>query len=247
MKNKIMIIMILISVLILITSMFILIRDYMEYQEVKNSNENLMKQAIKQDENTTLEESTIIAKKIDWNKLKQINQDIIGWIEIENTNINYPILKDNNNLYYLKHTFEGKYNRNGSIFTITDYPFEDSETIIYGHNMRNDIMFSELNKYLDISYLSRNSKFLIYTPLYNYQASIFSCYLISEKEEEDNIKNKDYLNRVKYYREMSNYKIETNIEEIKKIVKLSTCSYIGNTTVPTNQRLYIIAKIEKID
>ena len=54
---------------------------------------------------------------IDWNKLLEINEDIVGWIKIENTNINYPILQDNDNLKYLKHSYNGSYNSNGSIFT----------------------------------------------------------------------------------------------------------------------------------
>ena len=60
-------------------------------------------------------ENTIIEEKednkiIDWNELKSINEDIVAWIVIENTPVNYPILKDSNNLYYLKHNFNKKYN-----------------------------------------------------------------------------------------------------------------------------------------
>ena len=102
--------------------------------------EELKEDVIKKD---TKEESLFPSPIIDWEKLKAINEDIVGWIKIDNTNIDYPILHSNNDLYYLKHNYMKEYNSNGSIFTINNLPFEDKETIVHGHNMRNGIMFSE--------------------------------------------------------------------------------------------------------
>lgn len=87
-------------------------------------------------------------EKINWSKLTQVNEDIIGWIEIPNTNINYPILKDEN-LYYLTHNFEGKSNKNGSIFIRNDNIDHDQEITLYGHNMKNGTMFSQLSNYMN--------------------------------------------------------------------------------------------------
>lgn len=176
--------------------------------------------------------------------MKSVNDDIIAWIEIEDTNINYPILKDNET-FYLKHSFDKKYNSNGSIFTINLMPFEDNETVVYGHNMKNGSMFSYLGKYLDKDFLYKHLKFKIFTPNMNYEASIFSIYSIGIETEINETKLLNFDERIIYYKNSSKYQIENN-ENINKIVKLSTCSYINAKTTPTDQRYFIIANITPI-
>ena len=154
-------------------------------------------------ENTIIEE-TEDNKIIDWNDLKSINEDIVAWIEIENTPVNYPILKDNNNLYYLKHNFNKKYNSNGSIFTLNKDFIQDDEVIIYGHNMRNKTMFSILGNYLNTNFLKEHQIIKIYTENKNYVATIFSCYSIGVNEESNNIRKLCYEDRISYYKTKSN-------------------------------------------
>ena len=223
----------------MIISSYLLIKDLLEYKESNDASIELIEDVI-------IKKDNINETKIDWEKLEDINTDIIGWIKIENTKINYPILKDNDNLKYLKHSFNGKYNINGSIFTLNDNPFQDNETIIYGHNMKSGIMFSELGKYMEKDFLKEHPDFEIYTRNQNYKATIFSCYSIGVNKEENNIKSLSYEEEIEYYKKASKYYIE-NINEIKKIVKLSTCSYLNNHTTPTDQRYYIVAMLEKID
>ena len=203
----------------IIISSYFLIKDILEYQKINKSNIKLIKQVI-------TEENKKEKTEINWQKLEEINKDIVGWIKIENTNINYPILKDDLNLKYLKHSFDGTYNTNGAIFTLNENPFEDYETIIHGHNMKNGIMFSELSQYMEKEFLNEHSTFDIYTKNQNYKATILSCYSTTVNAEENNIKPSDFK---------------------EKIVRLSTCSYLNNTTTPTDQRYYIIAKLEKVD
>ena len=155
-------------------------------------------------------------------------------------------MKDDDNLKYLKYSFDGKYNKNGSIFTLNDNPFQDNETIIYGHNMRSGLMFSELSKYMNEEFLNEHLNFEIYTKNANYKATIFSCYSIGVNKEENNIKLLDFQEEIEYYKNVSKYSID-NIGEIEKIVKLSTCSYLNNHTTPTDQRYYIVAKLEKVN
>ena len=97
-------------------------------------------------DNVIIESNDEEKTKIDWQKLKSINRDIIGWIKIENTNINYPILQDNDELKYLRHSFNKEYNKNGSIFTLNNRPFEDKKTVLYGHNMKNETMFFRIRQ-----------------------------------------------------------------------------------------------------
>lgn len=126
----------------------------------------------------------------------------------------------------MKHSFDGTPNINGAIFTLNDNPFEDYETIIYGHNMKNGIMFSQLGEYMKKEFLDEHSIIDIYTKIQNYKATVVDAYSIEINTEENNIKPLQFK---------------------EKIVRLSTCSYLNSTTIPTNQRYYIIAKLEKVD
>ena len=120
--NKIIVIL-LICIFLIIFSIcaYFLLKDMKDLKENNDKVENLI------EESTIINEETE-EKRIVWNYLKSINSDIIAWIEIEGTNINYPILKDED-VYYLKHSFDKRYNSNGSIFTTNSKPFEDLETV----------------------------------------------------------------------------------------------------------------------
>jgi len=233
-KNVSIILLIFILTIVFYISCYILLKDLKEHKESDKSTEKLIEESIEIKEETQ-------KRSIDWEYLKSINKDIIAWIEIENTKIDYPILKDKD-VYYLKHTFDKKYNSNGSIFTTNSYPFEDKETIVYGHNMKNGSMFSDLGKYLNKDFLNSHFNFKIYTPTCNYEARIFSVYSIGVETESNNIKSLNFEDRIEYYKKASEYNIETD-SNIKKIVKLSTCSYLNATTIPTDQRYYIVANL----
>lgn len=241
MKVKMLKFAIMVFIIILSVVSYILIKDFLEYKESSDSSIELLETVITEEKDNEKEKGKT---NIDWNKLENINKDIIGWIKIENTNINYPILKDDDNLRYLKHSFDGKYNKNGSIFTLNNNAFQDNKTVIYGHNMKSGLMFSELSKYMNKEFLNAHLNFEIYTKNANYKATIFSCYSIGVNKEENNIKLLDFQEEIEYYKKASKYSID-NIGKIEKIVKLSTCSYLNNHTTPTDQRYYIIAKLEK--
>mgnify|MGYP002646523376 CR=1 FL=1 len=83
--------------------------------------------------------------------LKSENSDIIGWIEIENTKINYPVLQSTDDEYYLTHNYKKEKTEKGSIFLSKDYNWDrPSDNLqIYGHNLGNGEMFQELLKYTD--------------------------------------------------------------------------------------------------
>ena len=237
--KKIIITIIIICIIVLLIIGYLLLKDYLEYGSNNKDIEDLIDEVF-------IDNSTEKKSKIDWEYLKSINEDIIAWIEIEGTQINYPILKDNGNLYYLKHNYLKKYNSNGSIFTLDKQPFEDCETLLYGNNMRNDTMFSLLGNYLDKDFLFAHQKINIYTPTCDYEGIIFSAYSIGIEKEKSNISNLNYEERIEYYKNSS--KIQTNNVDITdKIIKLSTCSYINSKTRPTDQRYYIIATLNKIN
>lgn len=241
--NRIKKLLILITIIACIVSLiivgYIFIKNYLECSSNNEDINDLIDEVFVEDPNEK-------ENNLDWDYLKSINEDIIGWIEIEGTEINYPILKDNDSLYYLKHNYLKKYNSNGSIFTLDINPFEDCETLLYGHNMKNGTMFSILGKYLDKDFLNSHQNIKIYTPNKNYEGVIFSAYSIGIGTEKNNISNLCFDEKIEYYKNSSQIKVD-NVEITNKIVKLSTCSYINSRTRPTDQRYYIIATLNEIN
>lgn len=237
-KKVIIWLVVLISIIVLLACSVLIIKNY------KDDNENM--QEIEQLIDNVIIDDVGDDNSIDWNELKSINEDIVAWIEIENTPVNYPILKDNNNLYYLKHNFNKKYNSNGSIFTLNKDFIQDDEIVIYGHNMKNKTMFSILGNYLNTNFLKEHQIIKIYTENKNYIATIFSCYSIDVNEESKNIRKLSYEDRISYYKRKSNIDTE-NINDTGKIIKLSTCSYINAKTTPTDQRYYVVAMMKEVE
>ncbi|MBQ7670233.1 MAG: class B sortase [Clostridia bacterium] len=112
-------------------------------------------------------------------KLKEINSDVVGWISVENTKINYPLLRSSsgNDEYYLDHAANGEYLAVGSIFMVSncDVKLDNNyNTLIYGHNVVNGAMFHDVMKFLDPEFFK--TKIYIYTldGIYVYQP--FSIY-----------------------------------------------------------------------
>lgn len=98
--------------------------------------------------------------KIDFDKLLQKNPDTRAWIKLKRTNINYPIVQGSNNDFYLYRMFNKEYNRKGSIFVDSriENPFQDFMTIVYGHNMKDNTMFSHLMDYKDQEFYDKHKK-----------------------------------------------------------------------------------------
>ena len=82
-------------------------------------------------------------------QLQEQNPDIVGWLEITNTNINYPVLQGTDNSYYMTHNYKKENSKNGSIFLDANYNWNipSNNLLIYGHNLGNGMMFQELLKY----------------------------------------------------------------------------------------------------
>ncbi len=103
---------------------------------------------------------------MDFNYLLSINSEVVGWITVEGTNIDYPMVQAGDNEKYLRMTLTGEWNNAGSIFV--DYrvaqPFVSENTIIHGHNQRNNMMFHEVVNYADETYFNTHQRILIYTP-----------------------------------------------------------------------------------
>lgn len=179
---------------------------------------------------------------IDFDKLLKKNPDTKAWIKLKGTNINYPILQGASNDTYLHRMFDGKYNPKGSIFV--DYrvenPFQDFMTIVYGHNMKDNTMFSHLMEYEHQDFYKKHPKMLLLTPSKNYNMHIIGAMYIDAAAPQYKLffnesEKTSYLNWIS-----SNSVIKTDevgaLED--KIVMLSTC-----TNVDENGRFVVFGKL----
>ena len=91
-------------------------------------------------------------------KLKEINEDIVGWLEIEGSEISYPVLLGTDNSYYMTHNYKKEKSKNGSIFLDKDYDWniKSNNLLMYGHNLNNGKMFQDLLKYKDEDYYKKH-------------------------------------------------------------------------------------------
>ena len=106
--------------------------------------------------------------RVNFDELLAINPDTVGWLRFypEPAQINYPLVQTDNNDLYLSKTFSANENTVGAIFLnyINHPDFNDKNTIIYGHRMKDNSMFHELEKYQEKSFWEENQYFYIYTP-----------------------------------------------------------------------------------
>ena len=174
------------------------------------------------------EDTENIYLQVDFAGLKKVNPDVIAWIQIPALDISYPVVRGKDNYYYLHHMFDGQENKNGSIFV--DYhnqpDFSDSNTIVYGHNMKNGSMFGTLDRYQDQGLYQEHPCFYIYVPGVVLEYQIISCYAgrngsigytYSFPEPEDFQK---FVDTVLSY---SGYDTGVIINDSDHIVTLSTC------------------------
>ena len=176
--------------------------------------------------------------------LLQINQDVVGYIKVNNTAVDYPVVKSTDNNFYLKKNLYGEDDRNGWIYM--DYRNSDKSlsdnTIIYGHNMYySGVMFGTLHKVMYYNWYSKPENQIIqFDTMYeSMKWQIFSIYTISNTTDylrvnfETDEEKQAYLDQeVKRNR----VKIDTSVSVKDKILTLSTCS--GDT-----ERLVIHAKL----
>lgn len=167
---------------------------------------------------------------IDFEGLKSLNSDTVGWIIVPGVNLSFPVVKTNNNEYYLKHSFDKTYNPCGWIFADSNNKFdgEDKNIIIYGHNRRDGTMFSPMTNILNPSwYNDENNKYItLITEQGEEKYEVFSIY---QREVEDyyiqtNFRStKDYLNFLNTLKSRSTKDYQVTLTAKDQILTLSTC------------------------
>lgn len=209
----------------------------------KNSKVNkIINNAIKinEDKSTASQDKYIV----DFNKLKEQNSDTVAYLKVFGTDIDYVVVKSNDNSYYLNHNFMKEKNSGGWIFADYHNKFDntDKNIIIYGHNMANGSMFGTLSKVLDKEWQNNKENYNIIlsdefgTKIYK----VFSTYMTEPddyyiKTEFDSLEEySKFINEIAF---RSNYVYGIDVFSSDKILTLSTCNSIGNKRIVLHAKL----------
>ena len=182
--------------------------------------------------------------KVDFKELKKQNPDTVAYLKVNNTNIEYVVVKGNNNDFYLNHNFTKKFNVSGWIFADYHNKFDGSDRniIIYGHNTQDGSMFGTLKNTLNEEWYSnkKNHKIMLVTTEGLSYYEVFSVYTIETEEYYINTEfNSDeefetFIKRLKF---RSVYPFEVNVSKLDKILTLSSCTVDGTKRVVLHAKL----------
>ena len=168
---------------------------------------------------------------VDFNKLKEQNNETIAWLKVNNTNVEYPVVKETNNSFYLNHSFDKSKNSAGWIFADYKNKFDntDKNIVIYGHNMRDGSMFGSMLNILDAKWYENeeNTNIILYTENEKCIYKVFSIYKI---ENEDYYIKTEFKNDNEFEEFVKNLKkrsikdFNVDISKDDNILTLSTCA-----------------------
>ena len=226
-------------------------QDYTENQQIKELAEIRYKENTN-DERTTKPVSTKIQKPTmlpEFQELYRQNSDIIGWLKIDGTRIDYPIMQNQQNAqYYLNHGFDRKKNKNGLPFLDEHSQIDGSAILlIHGHHMKSGSMFADLEKYKKESYYKEHTTFqfsslyeqeeyeivaVILSQVYNQMEDVFKYYRIKQITTPEAFGS--YIQNIK---QLALYDTNVTAQYGDKLIVLSTCEYSTD-----NGRLAVVAR-----
>ncbi len=164
-------------------------------------------------------------------ELYEQNNDMVGWIRVENTDIDYPIVQADDNLYYMHKDFYKEYSYPGSIFLDFQCDFNNmyqaAHQIIYGHNMKNGTMFQQLTKYQDEDFFKENRYIKIETLYGIYVFEVFAAYetpvtfnyLVTDFSDRE-----DWLEFIEVFQQKSDFETDIALSRSDVVLTLSTCT-----------------------
>ena len=232
-NKKITLLIYFVLVSLIIISIIYIVREF--YWKKEAEEETKIVDTIEVDESKVTKEST--KRMIQVKSLQQENSDVVGFLEIENTNISYPVVQGNDNEYYMTHNYKKEKSKNGAIFLDKDYDWNipSNNYLIYGHNLNNGTMFQELLKYANESYYKEHPTISFTTADEEGVYDIISIFRSKVYYTSDNVfkyyffinpkTKEEYNDYIKNIKEISLYNIEQTANYGTQLITLSTCSY----------------------
>ncbi|MBO1869985.1 class B sortase [Lachnoanaerobaculum sp. Marseille-Q4761] len=253
MREKIRIILCCIFLAIAIYAAYNIIKIQSEYKKSVDAYKKLDNYTIEQTTSETSGESEEEPVKekpypdVDFAGLKSVNSDVIGWIYVPDTEINYPIVHTSDNDYYLDHLVDRTQNPAGAIFLDTRNPsdFSDLHSIIYGHHMKNGSMFAALKGYKKQDFFDGHKTGYLITQDAAYSIDFFAGHVANVEENAwqlDFDDAADFDNWIKSLKDISAFKSDIEPQYGDRIFTLSTCSYEFD-----DARFVLSGKLTKIE
>jgi sortase B len=163
-------------------------------------------------------------------ELQKINPDVCAWLTVDDTNIDYPVVRGSNNVDYLNQAVDGTFSLSGSIFLDyrNDGDFSDFYSLIYGHHMAGNVMFGEIPNFLEESYFKSHATGNLFTPEHTYAITWFACmettaydiHFFFPDDYEDQESKEGLL---EYIQETAIQYRDIGVTTSDRIVALSTC------------------------
>ena len=240
-SNKIRIILLIIFVVLFLVSATILIIKLVP------SKNDLSKKYKK--ETSSASSEILPDNPIDFNALQNDNPDVIGWIKLDETPIDYPILMsgiDKQEDYYLKHDINLASKAAGCIYVqrLNSEDFSDFNTVIYGHNMANGSMFGTLKKFRNKTYFDENRIIYVYTPKHILKYEIISAFIHDDRHLLNSYSFMSKEGRSTFIEvcENPNTLVKNVVENFSvndddRLITLSTCTSVYN------ERYLVVAKL----
>ena len=181
----------------------------------------------------TGDEYMSVLKETDIDALKEVNEDVLGWIVIPDTQLSYPLMAGRDNSYYLSHTWDHKPSSAGSVFVekYNNTDLSDYHTIIYGHRMNNGSIFGSLGGYETAEHFEQNPYVYIYDANGVHRYDIFSAYEAAVGSRTYQVGFKDDESKQTFI----DYCVESSVVDTgivptleDKILTLSTCTAVGH-------------------
>ncbi|MDD3228837.1 MAG: class B sortase [Oscillospiraceae bacterium] len=178
---------------------------------------------------------------VDFDMLQESNPDIYAWLEIPDTDISYPLLQNSeNDAYYLSHDAERKENQGGALFTEATYNdlfFNDPVTVVYGHHMRNGLMFGQLQElYSGSDSVEKHREIVIYLPERELHFEVFAavpygnCHILHNYDFSDRRTFRLFFDGILSVRAIEAvFSEDTLVQSGDQVLILSTC-LVGNRT-----------------
>ena len=181
----------------------------------------------------TIKLGTRFPVSVEFGKLIEENEDVIGWICLPDSKINYPVVKGIDNDFYLHRSLDKEYSYGGTIFLDAGCrsDWSGKNNILYGHNMNDGSMFASLMKYKQQEYCNENPYMYLATPEGNYRLDVFAGF-ISDPEEE--IYTTVFTNEASFASWYENMRDRSMISSDvlpspdSRILTMSTCTYERN-------------------
>lgn len=245
-RNTIFNLIIFICIVAIILSTYKIAMWFIDNENNKKLLDNIHDQVSVTEEHITLNDKNIRKLHYDLSKLIAQNSDTVGWINVSNTNIDYPVVQSIDNDYYLNHSFDKTQNSAGWIFA--DYNSNCSNlgynTVIYGHNRKDQSMFGSLQTVLKEEWYTNEDNLYVHFSTLNedHVYRIFSTFVCNDTQvnayTQTNFSNEqEYQNYLQKLKSCSSHDYEIDVSQTKQIITLYTCYGLNN------QRLLVCAAL----